>query len=461
MSLLGQVVGTISRYNMFRPGARIGVAVSGGADSICLLHLLSELKPSWNLTLGVVHLNHCLRAAESDADEAFVREQAAALHLPFLAERQAIADLQDNLEQSGRLARLRFFAGLIAGGEFERIATAHTASDQAETVLYRILRGSYTTGLAGIRPLTPEGIVRPLLRTTRAEVECWLRDRGLPWREDSTNRDLSFDRNRIRHVLLPSLAAEWNPQLPSILARHAELAREDDEHWEAETDRLAPGRLRFGDAQVILDVQSLAGLHRAVARRLIRRAIAHVRGDLRQIDFGHIDSVLDLLGHPGQGHARIQVPGVDVLRSFHLVRFSKPGSVPRPEYAIPIDVPGTARLPGDRGEIRLEVVAAKSDSSDRDTMKVHLEGSRLRQMQAGLVVRNWYPGDRYRRAGHTHEQKLKELFHDFRVPLWERSGWPVLASGERILWVRRFGPAADVAAGPESAGAIRVLDRDA
>ena len=460
MSLLGQVVGTISRYSMFHPGTRIGVAVSGGADSICLLNLLSELQPSWNLKLGVVHLNHCLRGAESDADEAFVREQAGALGIPFYVERVHVGGPAENLEQEGRRARLSLFRRLIGAGEFDRIATAHTASDQAETVLYRILRGSYTTGLAGIRPVTSEGVVRPLLWSTREDVENWLRERRIPWREDSTNRDLSFDRNRIRHVLLPALTAEWNPQLPSILARHAELAREDDEFWDTETDRAASGRLKIEDGEAFLDAAALSGVPPALVRRVIRRAVASVRGDLRQIDFRHIDQILSLAGAPGTGHARIQVPGVDILRSFDLVRFSRPGPRQRPDYAIPAAVPGVVTLPVGTGEIRLEIIGIKRDAVDRDTMEMCLDGSRVRQVQAGLIVRNWLPGDRYRRAGHNHEQKLKELFHEFRVPLWERAGWPVMVAGERILWARRFGPAADYVAESDSSEIVRVVDRD-
>jgi tRNA(Ile)-lysidine synthase len=462
MPLFDRMVGTISRYNMFGPGARVGVAVSGGADSVCLAYLLAELVPQWNLTLELLHLNHCLRGAESDADEEFVRASALRLGFPCHVERRAVAAAAGNLEQAGRLARLEFFRGLLAG-RLDCVATAHTQSDQAETVLYRMLRGSYNTGLSGIRPVTPDRIVRPLLWVTRPEVEAYLVERALPWREDASNHDLSFDRNRIRHDLLPALAADWNPQLAAILARHAELAREDDEYWEAEVEKAVPGRLSLRPAEVLADVRTLPSLAPAMQRRLIRRALAHVRGNLREIDFRHIDEVVSLCGPDVGGHARLQVPGVDIMRSFEWIRFTPPGSVPRPEFSLSVGIPGAAELPGG-GRISLELVVTTVDEANiyfaHDTLNWGLDETLVRGLDAALRVRNWLPGDRFRRAGHSHQQKLKELFHDFRVPLWERRGWPVLVAGDRILWARRFGAAAEFAASPSSTAIVEVRDTE-
>jgi tRNA(Ile)-lysidine synthase len=461
MSLFDKVVETISRYSMFGPGLRVGIAVSGGADSVCLTHLLVELASQWNLRLGVLHLNHGLRGAESDADEEFVRALAGRLGLPCFARREELAKAEGNLEQAARLARLAFFGDLLKS-DFDRIATAHTKSDQAETVLYRILRGSYTTGLAGIRPVTSTGVVRPLLYIERCEVEEYLRRRGLPWRQDSSNHDLSFDRNRIRHVLLPELAREWNPQLPEILARHADLAREDEEFWESEVDRLAPGLLASRPGSVVLDIRSVSALADAVQRRIVRRAIAMIRGDLRQIDFRHIDTVLRICSPTADGHSRVQVPGVDVMRSFDWVRFAVVRPTPRPEFVIPITLPGHVTLPAGAGGVWLEVLATEAgDSEPHDKLKKEgLDGSLVSALGEGLRVRNWLPGDRFRRSGHSHQQKLKELFHDFRVPLWERRAWPVLTSGDRILWAKDFGVAAEFAATPSSGSVIQVSYRN-
>jgi tRNA(Ile)-lysidine synthase len=460
MTLFEKMVETISRYSMFGPGTRVGIAVSGGADSVCLTHLLVDLAPQWNLKLAAVHLNHGLRGADSDADEEFVRTLAGRLGLPCFVRREGLKKAEGNLEQAARLARLAFFEDLIKS-DFDRIATAHTQSDQAETVLYRILRGSYTTGLAGIRPVTSTGLVRPLLYAARSEVEDYLRNRGLPWREDSSNQDLSFDRNRIRHRLLPELAREWNPQLPEILARHADLAREDDEFWDSEVHALAPGLFRTNPYGLIVDIRVVWPLHATVRRRVIRRAIALIRGDLRQIDFRHIDAVLRICSPEADGHARLQVPGVDVMRSFDWVRFAIPRATSRPEFTIAASIPGAVTLPAGAGVVSLEVVETAGNLEPHDKLKMEgLDAHLVSALGESLRVRNWLPGDRLRRAGHLHQQKLKELFHDFRVPLWERGGWPVLTSGNRILWAKDFGVAAEFVATPSSGSVIQVSYRN-
>jgi len=390
---------------MFGPGARVGVAVSGGADSVCLLHVLCELQPIWNLDIGIVHLNHQLRGEESESDEQFVRGLGRPVHV----ERVSLRD--GNIEEAGREARHALFRKLIEDGTFHCIATGHNASDQAETVLFRLLRGTYVTGLGGIRPVTPDGIVRPLLEVSRTEILAYLNERGIPWREDSTNRSHFFARNRIRHHLLPALTTEWNPQLPAILARHAGLAREDEEFWSSEIGRLAPDWLtesRFGT------ILRLPLPHPAIGRRLIREAIRRQKGDLRQIDFRHVDAVLGICDASVGGHARVQIPAVDVMRSFDQVRFA-----------------------------RLDAAPQVVETPNIDT----LDWDKVRALGTAAEIRGWRPGDRYRRPGHSNEQKIKELFNEFRVPLWERRTWPLLCSGDRILWAYRFGPAAEFAAG--------------
>src|SRR5579864_954304 len=223
---------------MFQTGQRVGVAVSGGADSVCLLHVLVELGPRWNLRLSVLHLNHQLRGEESREDARFVAELAARLGLPFYLGEADVGRIArksgDNLEQAARNERSRFFLDYLRSGAADRIALGHTRSDQAETVLFRFLRGSGSAGLAGIRPVTTDGFVRPLLNVDRANIEQYLRERNITWREDSTNLSLDFARNRIRRELLPMLEREWNPAIAETLAHTAEWAREEEAYWEAE-----------------------------------------------------------------------------------------------------------------------------------------------------------------------------------------------------------------------------------
>ena len=266
---------------MLAPGARVVAAVSGGADSVALLHALMELAPLAGATVaGIAHFNHKQRGAASDADEGSVAGLAARHHLAFYRAEPA-SPLEGNLEQAMRIARREFFAGLIGSGAATSVALGHTRDDQAETVLFRVLRGAGLNGLAGIHPVTAEGLIRPLLDVTRVEVEEFLRVRGIEWREDASNRDLRFARNRIRHQLLPQLARDWNPKIVDALAHLGDLAWEENRLWDSPTE-----------AGVEVDAHALAAMPRARARRMIRGAIAAAKGDLRSIEFAHVERVL-------------------------------------------------------------------------------------------------------------------------------------------------------------------------
>jgi tRNA(Ile)-lysidine synthase len=208
----------------------------------------------------------------------------------------------ENLEQAARDARLDFFRGLIETATVDRVATGHTRSDQAETVLFRLLRGAGTAGLAGIRPVTNDGIVRPLLEVDRVEVEQFLRDRGFSWRDDSSNASSAFARNRIRHALLPQLTADWNPAMAETLAHLADWAQAEESYWDAELARLAPSYLKMEPPAVLLGTDALGALPLAAARRLVRYAVEAAKGDLHGIGYGHLAGVLELAPDPRAGY---------------------------------------------------------------------------------------------------------------------------------------------------------------
>lgn len=455
--LLERVAATIARYQMFHAGQKVGVAVSGGADSVCLLHLLRELGPRWNLHLSVLHLDHGLRGAESEEDAAFVGRLAAEFGFAFVSRRVELAEAAENLEQAGREARLAFFAEAIADGSADRIAVGHTRSDQAETVMFRFLRGAGTAGLAGIRPVTAGGIVRPLLSVDRPEVEQFLRERGIPWREDSTNRSLQFARNRIRGELLPELARDWNPAIVQTLSHTADWALGEESYWEAEIVRLAVLHLVAQNGFVLLKTGCLRELPLAAARRLVRRAMEMVKGDLRSIDFAHIEAVLDL-ATATEGHGRLQAPGLDIMRSFDWLRFGRPlvDGLQNRNYRLPAPVPGKVRVPGSNRVLSLEIVENSENSETRESVYNMKETGEVdwERLSGPLDLRNWRPGDQYQPLGNTGEEKIKTLFQQFRIPLWERRHWPVLTDGNAIVWTRRFGPDARLAAQP---GARKIL----
>jgi tRNA(Ile)-lysidine synthase len=452
--MIERVAKTIARYSMFQPGQRVGLAVSGGADSVCLLHVLRELAPRWDLRLVVLHLDHKLRGEESRQDALFVRDLATALDLPFELLETDVASLcretGDNLEQASRAARFEFFKRLTQAGAVDRIATGHTRSDQAETVLFRFLRGSGTAGLSGIRPVTKDGIVRPLLEIDRPEIEQYLRAGGIAWRTDSTNASAAFARNRIRHELLPQLIRDWNPAMAETLAHTADWAQAEEAYWDSELPRLAPACLVFEPPAVMVRVDQLATLPLAAARRLIRHALECAKGDLRGVGFEHLAGILELTAS-AEGHGRLQLPGLDIFRSFGWLRIAPPGldNLDNRNYRLPLPVPGVVQLPGHKILVHTELFENTNVTQSSDG--VYNEGVGYldwNRISGSLEVRNWRPGDRYQPVGHSGAEKIKLLFQQARVPLWERRHWPVVTMGDAILWARRFGPAADFAADP-------------
>ncbi|MCI0403891.1 MAG: tRNA lysidine(34) synthetase TilS [Acidobacteria bacterium] len=483
MNLTDKVEQAIRRGELLRPGTRVGCACSGGADSVALVRLLYDLKDRLGLRLLVAHLNHQLRGSDSDADEAFVRRLAERLELEFVVRREDVAARAEkgkiNLEEAGREARLEFFASLITGGKVDAVAVAHTLDDQAETVLARLVRGAGTRGLAGIYPVieplpgAKKGrLIRPLLSVRRAELREYLDSLQQPWREDATNRDPARLRSRIRVEFLPGL----NPAALEHIGRLAGHAREEESFWSALIeDRFKSLAHRTGNelelpvAGLVEPDPLLAKLpprqaregQRALARRLLRRAIAEVRGDLRRITQTHVEKVLALVTE-GQSGNRLVLPGVEVERRFELVVIcaasERAATAP---YELSVDAPQTVRLP-DGSALEVKLVAVAQLEPGYNGARDAADAARA---QFPLLVRNWRPGDRFaaasggRSTGSGGRKKLKTLFQQHRIPLGQRAGLPVVISGGEIIWARRLGVAAGYALTEASRTALVIEEK--
>jgi tRNA(Ile)-lysidine synthase len=435
--VLEKALTAISRYNMLAPGARVVAAVSGGPDSVCLFHVLRELAPRLCFAVaGIAHLNHKLRGEASDQDEHFTATLAAEYGVAFYGSEVEVAGMGGNLEQDARRARLGFFQSLIEQRQCDAVATGHTRDDQAETVLFRLLRGSGLAGLAGILPVTREGLIRPLLAVTRAEVEEFLKTRGIAWREDASNCDDGFARNRIRHTLLPALVRDWNPEISPALARLADTALEEEQWWESEIERLAARLLVSEKGGWETSAAEVATLPRAVARRLIRLAAGRMG---QSFDLDAVERVLDLAGRTA-GRGTLDLPGLRVVRSFDRMRFMPPGQAVRPE-PLPLSIPGHYAWPG--GSTRVCVEVAESEPVPGGCARLKLSEA---ASSTPLLLRGWRAGDHYHPAGHFRDRKIKEMFQQARVPSWQRGFWPILCKGSEILWTRQFGAADEWAA---------------
>src|SRR5436309_7770553 len=416
-----------------------------------------ELRTELGVVLSVVHFNHKLRGLEADADEQFVAELASQNKLEFHRESGDVtaysAAKHLSLETAAREMRYGFFNQLLAEGRGNRVATAHTLDDQAETVLLRVVRGAGTRGIAGIYPQLSvsssqfsvggqasvagrqqvcSSIVRPLLGVRRKELEAYLIAEGQKWREDSSNRDLQHARNRVRHGILPRLERNLNPAVREILAETAEIARAEEEYWNAEVGRIleAAGR-RLRDTGATVGLRSFAGLPLALQRRLARAAAENF--GLR-LEFRHVEEILDLIsnGCPGKaalpdgwmasidkGELKFE-PAPQISESIHDYRYllPVPGKVPVPETGTLFE----AML------ISAEKRAACNAENLLDSGAAAGE----------LTVRNWRPGDRVWPAYPKAPKMAKELLQEKHVTGDERKLWPVIVSGDEIVWVRGF-----------------------
>ncbi len=338
-----------------RPGDRVCAAVSGGADSVAMLLLLHAENTLQKNALGVglsaVHVHHGLRGQDADDDLEFVRELCLKLEVPLHVDRASVPERlaadanparSETLEEAARILRYGIFERLIRDGHADCVLTAHTLDDQAETVVMKLLRGAWTEGLAGIYPAVavdrawPDSrgqIVRPLLAVRRAELLAYLEERGQAWRTDSTNSDVSFTRNRIRHSLLPILR-EYNPSVDQTLAHLAELARDEEARWQAELSRilpqvLLPGKPVRGGGRAVstgahgravaIEVERLKTMERATARRVLRAAVRQLGGAL---NFQQTERLLQLaLGEAKSGRIEVSA-GLAAQRSIREVRIS-------------------------------------------------------------------------------------------------------------------------------------------
>lgn len=445
----------IYEHGLLSPGDRVAVAVSGGADSVALLRVLLELRQELGIVLSVAHFHHQIRGAEADADQQFVCDLAREFHLEFhsgSADVPAYARIHKlGLESAARELRHRWFAELVVHqGTADKIATAHTLDDQAETVLMKILRGAGVRGLAGIAPEQREKhLVRPLLGTTRQEIEGYLTGIHQPWRNDSSNLDLKHTRNRVRHTLLPLLEKDFNPAIRETLAGLAEVARAEDDYWRKEIELLLPrlvrqgkptrsGRSSTGEAEqtLSLDLAQLRALPEAV-RNLILQTTAERLGTA--LEFKHIQQLANIVRQPKQEKHLALPGGLQAEFGLRELRFSLRPVKSEENYRYLLPVPGEVKVPELGRTIRALVI-----SDGKQKLSGYNPPSLLSRklLASQLTVRNWQAGDRFFPAHSQSPKKVKELLQPSRLgggfsPA-ERKLWPVIESAGEIVWMRGY-----------------------
>ena len=528
-SLAERVFFHIRREELLRAGDRVGVAVSGGIDSVALLRLLIELRSELGVVLSVVHFNHKLRGAESDADEQFVARLAREHDLEFRVDSEDVAqhaaDEHVSLETAAREARYGFFRHLLAGGcasgpqglkpqpeagpdgtaeavpfhetpdstaepvpfpnpthSLDKIATGHTLDDQAETVLMRIIRGAGLRGLGGIHPRIfvedDDGnvsgeIIRPLLGFHRRELELYLQNLRQPWREDSTNADSRFTRNRVRKLVVPLLEQEFNPAVAENLSELAEIARGEEDYWENEISgwmgttvhwsqpewartatqtpalvQIALGNAPSQDSALRSKIENApwlvlnASVSRmwflgepiAVQRRLVKAIGENARIPL---EFKHVEEILRFAALDDASGKALSLPlGWKLIREPEEIVFVTPDlrdPAPPHDYDYALTVPGEVAVYEAGSSISTQRIPA--DAQPRYNPDHLLDAESLPGL---LRVRNWRPGDRFWQAHTKSPKKIKELLQERHVAQAERKVWPLIVSGDEIVWLRGF-----------------------
>jgi tRNA(Ile)-lysidine synthase len=444
-----KVLRYILERNLMRAGDRVAVAVSGGADSVALLRVLLELRTELGIVVVVAHFNHLLRGEASDADQAFTAAIAREHQLEFFTIRGDVQEVaqrrKKGVEETARELRYKWLNEVADSRKIDAIATGHTLDDLAETVLMKFLRGSGTRGLAGIYPQLEPGpqqyqpyspgscfstayIVRPLLGVSRSSVEDYLTALGQAWREDESNLDHRFQRNRVRHQLLPLLEREYNPNIRQVLGEVAEIARAEEDYW----NKVASGEIALRTpSRCSLRLNGFAELPLAVQRHVLKSFLGG-----GETGFEHIENALRCA--LGEIEKTTLPGGYLVWRQGTCLQVLTPEeqqarAVSGVNYEYRIMVPGMVHVK-EIGLTLQTVVIPKKRVTDEERSSNSLMAAEL--LGAELVVRNWRPGDRFWPVHSKSEEKLKRLFSEQHIPAGQRPGWPVVVRDSQIVWVR-------------------------
>ena len=448
-NLIKTVAQTIREHQLILPHTAVLAGISGGPDSICLLHVLMQLSRQWLLRIGIAHLNHGLRPGEADREAEFVRNLAKHYHIEFFYKKLDIRKTakltKRSVEEAGRIERYAFFYEIAERHGFNKIAVGHHRDDNAELILMNLLRGSGPSGLSGIAP-SRDKIIRPLIQASRSEILRYLADNNLKYQTDPSNADPAFLRNKIRHELLPLLKSEYNPNIEATLNRLADVLR-TEESWldERIQKNLKQATVSWRKNELDLSVVNLQKLHTAQIRRVLRAGIKQIKGSLRRISLSHVDAVIAILLNQKSNtwidlpdQIRVEKRGDRLLirrESENLRSLSPVCDLPAYHYTIHLDeIPIRLWMPEIQKTLSISgrLENKLPDWSQKGLSVAFFDFDRL---QFPLIVRNPKPGDRFVPMGMTGKQKIKDYFINNHVPRSDRAFYPVVVSGRQIIWL--------------------------
>ena len=428
-----QVLRTIRTCGMMKRGDRVVVAVSGGPDSAALLSLLVELRRRLGIGLHVAHLDHGLRGDDSRGDARYTRRLARRLGLEVTVERVGFPDHPDGgLEAAARRVRYDFLRRVADRQKARRIATGHTADDQAETVLMRLIRGAGSEGLAGIPPVR-DRIVRPLIEVRRPQIERYLRCRRLRPRQDRSNLQLDRLRNRVRWKLIPLLERDYQPNIVEVLNRLARLENEERDYFRGRAEELLQDRAeRLSGGKIMLDLSGFENYFKIGEKYLFRELIRRLKGDLKGIESLHLEQLTRLAAKESPG-SRLTLPdGILAERTQGGLIFVRGSSEP---FCRTVKLPGRSYLRGPGLVFRSRLIEKGPHfrlPAQADASRAFFDWARLR---GPFILRSRRPGDRFHPLGRKGRCKLSDFFIDRKIPRLCRDDLPLLVGRDGIIWV--------------------------
>lgn len=463
LGLLQKVSSAIKRYDLLKKGATVVVGVSGGPDSMVLLHVLQTLKSAWQIKIVAAHLNHKTRRGESDRDQKFVERWAKRWGIPCVAEELNAPEDKSGAswENFWREARWKFFTKVAQTHGAKTIALAHHMNDQAETVLVRILRGTGPGGLAAMRPGSSRSglrIIRPLLSVSREEITEYARDHAVRYVEDSSNLLPTFLRNRVRHDLLPHIETNYQEKIQTLLARLATVSAEEEDFIEQVTlkawDRVLAEEF---DRCIALHIKNILNEHPVIQYRIIRKA-AEKLGAVRQIDFAHGEKIRELLKENTK-RAIVLPKGIEVRRERNLLVISNTISNEIFEdskaFSFFIHVNQECLIDKARMHISVRQLQARPKNvlGKRGGWREIMDGD---SVQFPLEIRTRREGDRFHPLGQAKPMKLKNFLMREHFSSHRKSFWPMVISKGQIVWIPGYRLSNVVKVGPNTQNFIEL-----
>ncbi len=447
-NFLNKILETVFNHKMIKHGDRVLIGVSGGPDSVALCFCLCLIADKFNLAIGVAHLNHCLRGADSDRDAEFVSDLSKKLNIPFFLKKTDVNQYKKrsglSLEEAARTVRYDFFLKTSEKNSYNKIALGHHKNDNAELILMYLFRGSGLLGAAGIPPVRDEFIIRPFIDISKNDIMEFLSLNNLKYVSDASNKDTIYLRNKIRHELIPLLKKEYNPKITESLTRFANVIKKENQWIDTMIEPLFEKYVFFDkNSHVALSTKELKKKHTAVKRRIIRKALEKARGNLRKVQLVHVDLVIKLMNN-SHSEKRLDLPDIKVIQKNSTLYFLPAGfkqisckKMIFSHYFVNQikDADIFLNLKETGATLKFSCVHKADGELSYEKSTAFMD---FNKVKFPLLIRNFKPGDRFIPFGMEGCQKLKKFFNNNKISKKTRAECPLVESDGKIIWIAGY-----------------------